>query len=105
MSLSSYGVYPRHFSGILGIITSPLIHGDFSHLFSNTIPLAILGTGIFYFYPNAAVKALGIIYLLSNTLVWLFAREVFHIGASGIVYGFVFLSFFSAGFFEEIINR
>jgi membrane associated rhomboid family serine protease len=98
INLFGFGVLPRHFSGLLGILTSPLIHGDFSHLFSNTIPLIILGAGVFYFYPHAAYKALAIIYLMSNTLVWLFAREVCHIGASGIVYGFVAFFFFSGVF-------
>ncbi len=98
ISLSNYGVLPRHFSGLPGILTSPLIHGDFSHLLSNTIPLIILGSGIFYFYPNAAFKAMAVVYLLSNTLVWLFAREVYHIGASGIIYGFVSFFFFSGVF-------
>lgn len=98
LNLDQYGVLPRHISGLAGILASPLIHGDFSHLFSNTIPLIILGTGIFYFYPHAAIKALAVIYLMSNTLVWLFGREVFHIGASGIVYGFVAFFFFSGVF-------
>lgn len=97
-SLNNFAVLPRNFSGLPGILTSPLIHGDFSHLFSNTIPLVILGTGLFYFYPNAAFKALAIIYLVSNTLVWFLAREVFHIGASGIIYGFVSFFFFSGVF-------
>ena len=40
------GVLPRDVNGLTGIITSPLIHADFSHLFSNTVPLLVLGIGL-----------------------------------------------------------
>ncbi|MFN3694934.1 MAG: rhomboid family intramembrane serine protease, partial [Ignavibacterium sp.] len=92
------GVLPRSLSGILGIFTSPLIHSNFSHLISNTIPLAIMGLGIFYFYPNAAYKVFAFVYFCTGLLVWIFAREVYHIGASGIVYAFVSYLFFSGIF-------
>lgn len=92
------GVYPRRFSGIIGIITSPLIHSNYSHLISNTIPLAVMGLGIFYFYPKAAYKVFAFVYFCTGVLVWLFAREVYHIGASGIVYAFVSYLFFSGIF-------
>ena len=51
LNLFTYGVYPRSIAGLFGIILSPFIHSDFNHLFSNSIPLLILGTGIIYFYP------------------------------------------------------
>lgn len=92
------GVLPRHFSGLIGIITSPLIHSGYSHLISNTIPLAVMGLGIFYFYPKAAYKVFAFVYFCTGILVWLFAREVYHIGASGIVYAFVAYLFFSGIF-------
>ncbi|MBI5661231.1 MAG: rhomboid family intramembrane serine protease [Ignavibacterium album] len=92
------GVLPRSLSGLVGILTSPLIHSNFSHLISNTIPLAIMGLGIFYFYPNAAYKVFAFVYFCTGLLVWIFAREVYHIGASGIVYAFVSYLFFSGIF-------
>ncbi|MGB5529342.1 MAG: hypothetical protein WBQ32_05170, partial [Ignavibacteriaceae bacterium] len=48
------GILPRNLTGLLGIITSPMVHGDFSHLISNTIPLVILGWIIFFFYPKVS---------------------------------------------------
>jgi membrane associated rhomboid family serine protease len=92
------GVYPRHLSGIIGVLTSPLIHSNYSHLISNTVPLAVMGLGIFYFYPKAAYKVFAFVYFCTGILVWLFAREVYHIGASGIVYAFVSYLFFSGIF-------
>jgi membrane associated rhomboid family serine protease len=95
------GIFPRNFSGLIGIFTSPIIHGGFSHLISNTAPLVFLGLGIFYFYPKVAYKVFTIIYLGSGILVWIFGREVYHIGASGIIYGFVSFVFFSGIFRKD----
>ena len=89
------GVFPRHKTGLIGIFTFPLIHADFSHLFSNSIPILILGALLFYFYRGIAFYSFLGIYLLPGLWVWLFARENYHIGASGIVYGlaaFLFVS-------------
>jgi len=96
--LSKLGLLPRNLVGLLGILTSPLIHADFSHLISNTIPLIILGWIIFYFHPKVSYILFIFIYLVTGLLVWIFARQVYHIGASGIVYGFVSFLFFSGIF-------
>lgn len=96
--LSKIGLLPRNLLGLLGIFTSPLIHADFSHLISNTIPLIILGWIIFSFYPKVSYILFLFIYFVTGLLVWIFARQVFHIGASGIVYGFVSFLFFSGIF-------
>lgn len=98
IDLTRMGILPRNFTGLLGIITSPMVHGDFSHLISNTIPLVVLGWIIFFFYPKVSYLAFGFIYFFTGLLVWIFARQVYHIGASGVVYGFVSFLFFSGIF-------
>ena len=94
--LSQYGLQPLHLKGLMGIITSPLLHEGFSHLFANSVPLFLLGALLFYFYREIAWKILILIYLLTGIWVWVFARgNAVHIGASGVVYGlaaFLFLS-------------
>ena len=95
ISFAKFGILPRHISGLIGIITYPLIHASFSHLISNSIPLLFLGLGLFYFYPKSASKVFGLIYFLPGILIWLFARTAYHIGASGLVYGLVTYFFFS----------
>jgi membrane associated rhomboid family serine protease len=95
ISFIKYGLLPHHLSGMLGIITYPLIHANFNHLISNSIPLLFLGTGLLYFYPESALKVFAIIYFLPGILIWLFARTAYTIGASGLVYGFVTFFFFS----------
>ena len=51
LNFGKLGVYPRHLEGLPGILTSPLIHGSWEHLFYNSISFLILGAVIFWFYP------------------------------------------------------
>jgi len=99
--LSSFGILPRKLSGLTGILTSPFIHADFSHLISNSITLFLLFFGILYFYRSSVIKVFFIIYILDGFLVWLFARQSYHIGASGLIYGFASFLFFSGVFRKD----
>lgn len=85
--LGFLGVYPLKWSGLIGIITGPLIHGNFSHLIANSVPLIILGAFLVYFYDSLAYRIFIMIYLVTGFWVWVFARDAYHIGASGVVYG------------------
>ncbi len=98
LDLGRMGILPRDMIGILGIISGPIVHANFSHLLSNTMPLLILGWAIFFFYSKVSYKSFIVIYVLTGLFVWLFARQVYHIGASGIVYGLVSFLFFSGIF-------
>ena len=89
---TDFGILPRTLHGSIGIITSPLIHGDVVHLLSNTFPLVFLGVGILYFYPRIGLQVSLLIYVMTGFWVWVAARQAMHIGASGLVYGlFAFL--------------
>ena len=101
-NLGFLGNYPRSIPGLLGIITSPLIHADYKHLFSNSLHLLILLIGTFYFYRQIAFKVVTIIYFLSGIGVWLMARESYHIGASGLLYGLASFLFFSGLFRKNL---
>lgn len=95
LNYTVFGVYPRDASGLKGILFSPFIHGSLEHLGNNSLPILILGTALFYFYGKLGIKVIFVLYFLSGFLVWLSARESFHIGSSGIVYalaGFIFMS-------------
>lgn len=99
-NFNKFGVFPREISGILGVFSSPFIHGDTNHLFNNSIPLFVLSTCLFYFYNKVAVKVLVYGGLLTGILTWIIARESYHIGASGIVY-----LLFSFVFFSGLIKK
>jgi membrane associated rhomboid family serine protease len=85
--LTHLGVYPQKIKGLVGILFSPLIHGSWEHLMSNSVPLLVLGTMLFYFYPKPAWKVFLLLYFVTGIWVWFGARQAFHIGSSGIVYG------------------
>ena len=57
------------------------------HIVSNTFPLLILGSILFFYYKRIAGKVFLGAYFFTNILVWLLARPAYHIGASGLVYG------------------
>ncbi len=94
-SFAGYGIFPKSFAGLPGILFAPFIHSDYNHLLSNTVPLILFGLSIIYFYPKSSVWIFSIIYLITGLSVWLFGREAFHIGASGLIYGFAAFLFFS----------
>jgi membrane associated rhomboid family serine protease len=84
-----FGVRPREWLGLVGIVTAPLVHGDFAHLVANSVPLLVLGAVMLFLYPHASLRVLPAVYLGPGVLVWLFGRDSVHIGASGLVYGLV----------------
>jgi membrane associated rhomboid family serine protease len=98
-----FGIFPGKVAGLKGIILSPLIHGNLTHLVNNSVPFLLLLTAIFYFYQKVAWRVFFYSYLLTGILVWTFARPSYHIGASGLVYSFAaFL--FASGIIRRNIN-
>ncbi len=97
--MAALGVYPRHPAGIKGIFLSPFIHSqDVMHLINNSVPLFVSMAVILFFFRRVAFKAFFVIWILTGAGVWLFGRPVLHIGASGVVYGFVAFIFWNGIF-------
>jgi membrane associated rhomboid family serine protease len=94
-SFVRFGVYPRTWHGLKGILFAPFIHSGFSHLINNTVPLFLFSLSVLYFYKNIGYRVLLSSYLASGILVWIGARASFHIGASGVVYALAAFLFFS----------
>jgi len=92
---TEYGVFPRNFNGLIGILFSPLIHSDVNHLLSNSLPVIILCLLIFNFYSQIAKKIFIYLYFISGLWLWCIGRESFHIGASGLIYAMASFLFFS----------
>lgn len=85
--INAYGIIPRTQSGLIGIFTSPFLHGGFYHLISNSIPLFVLLLTLSVFYEKRWIPVVTIIILVGGGLTWLFAGYGNHIGASGVIYG------------------
>lgn len=95
ISLVEWGVFPREWRGLPGILFSPFIHSGFSHLISNSVPFFILFFALIYFYRRISYRIFIILYLLSGLTVWLAGRPAWHIGASGVVYALAAFHFVS----------
>jgi membrane associated rhomboid family serine protease len=103
-----WGIFPRKLYGLKGILTAPLIHGSWKHLFSNAVPfLSLLGVSM-YFYRIVAVRGLVMIWILTGGAVWLLGNffdnetgNFSHIGASGVVYGLVAFVFWNGVFVKS----
>ncbi|MBP6680470.1 MAG: rhomboid family intramembrane serine protease [Saprospiraceae bacterium] len=103
LDLRRLGVFPREVDGLPGILTGPLIHGSWEHLFSNSVSFIMLGAVLFWFYPRIALRSIIWLYLLSGFGIWISGQPFsYHIGASGIVYGMVSLVFWSGVFRRNV---
>ncbi len=98
------GILSRHVSGLKGILLSPVIHGSISHLFSNLPPLLFSVFLIHFFYRKQFWSIFVLNYLLTGIMVWLFSREVYHIGASGVVYALISFIFWAGVFVRNITS-
>ena len=93
---SHLGVTPHTAHGLVGILTLPFLHSNWEHLLSNTVPVFVLGTALYYCYPTLANRVLILSYLASGLLTWCIGNPgSTHIGASALVYGLNFFLIFS----------
>ena len=102
LDFGHFGILPRKLSGLLGVLTGPLVHGGLGHLASNSGPLLVLFASILFFYRKVAFRAFSWIYIMTGLWVWVGARTSYHIGASGVVYGLAAFMFFSGVFRKDI---
>ncbi len=101
LHLWQWGLYPRTFKGLIGIVTMPFIHGDIFHLINNTIPLIILTTLLYHFYRKFFYRIIALIWFTSGLWTWVIARPSYHIGASAMIYGLAAFIFFAGLILKE----
>ena len=70
----TWGIYPKETKGIMGILTSPLIHADWGHLFANTFPLLFLLWCLLYFYRDLGIGILFFIWIVSGILTFIIGK-------------------------------
>ena len=85
-----------------GILLSPLLHGSFSHLMSNTFPLLLLGGFVAIRGAKTLIGVSLLVIVLGGLLVWIVGRPAIHIGASGLVFGY-FGFLVAQGWYERSI--
>lgn len=87
-------IEPRNWKSLpLGLLTSPFLHANWSHFFSNTFSFWVLGflTLTQRLNFNNAARTFGqislIILILGGVCTWMLGRSGHHIGASGWIFG------------------
>lgn len=97
--------------GLLGILTSPLLHGNLEHIGGNSIPIIALMFLLYLFYPKIADRVFIMGWIFTGFLVWILPPIDFltgeyqytcTIGASGVVYVLAFFLFFSGVFKKDL---
>jgi len=89
-SFDRWGIRPRQFEGLFGIVTAPFLHAGFGHLISNTIPFLVLGCIIAAAGVQRFVQVTVIVGVIAALGTWLIGPSgTVHIGASGIVFGYL----------------
>lgn len=87
ISLYQWGIKALTLKGLRGVLFMPFLHGDIEHILNNSFGILTLGTLLFYFYKEIALKIFVFIFLISGIWTWTIARGGYHIGASAVIYG------------------
>jgi membrane associated rhomboid family serine protease len=82
------GIRPRSLIGLDGIVFAPFLHASFLHLYSNAIPLILVGTFVLASGGKRFLRVTAFVALASGLGVWFLASNT-TIGASGVILGFV----------------
>ena len=89
-SLLVLGVIPRTTIGLRGILFAPFLHASLNHIVANSIPFLVLGWMVMlrdqrHFIPVTLAAMVG-----SGLTAWLLgASGSVHIGASGVIFGYL----------------
>lgn len=106
-ALLSLGVIPRTTIGLRGILFAPFLHANLAHIMANSITFIVLGWLVMlrdarHFVPVTILAMVG-----SGLMAWLLgAPRSVHIGASGVIFGylgFLILSGWFARSFASIV--
>ena len=87
--LDQFGILPRHPSSLWGIFFMPFLHGNFPHLMANTVPFITLGWLVMVRSIRDFWLATAIVIVVGGAGVWLFGSPGYHVGASGLIFGYL----------------
>ena len=104
-SAAGYGIVPRSWDGLSGIAAAPFIHASWAHLIANSIPFAVLGSFILINGVGEFLFVFFVTGLVAGAGTWLFgASNTQHVGASGIVLGFMSFLLFRSAFDRKLTS-
>ncbi|MGY4719454.1 rhomboid family intramembrane serine protease [Naumannella huperziae] len=87
--LDRFGIAPREVDALPGILAAPFLHGDLGHLVANTGTFIVLGIAVALLTRHFWSVTIGVA-VLGGLGVWLLGPPgTVHIGASGVIYGYL----------------
>ncbi len=89
--LDRHGIVPRRVDGLDGVLYAPFLHASWSHLIANTVPFVVLGVLALVVCRTAARWLVVTLFVVvaGGVGTWLAARGGIHLGASGLVFGYL----------------
>ncbi len=87
--LQRNGIRPRRRDGLDGIGWAPFLHSDFGHVASNSVPLLALGGLVAIRGMRYWARITMVVIAVGGGLTWALAGSGNHIGASGVVFGYL----------------
>jgi membrane associated rhomboid family serine protease len=102
-ALLGFGIIPRSLIGLRGILFAPFLHGSFAHLLANSIPFAMMGWFVMLRDSRHFLRVTAAAMLGSGLVAWLLgATGSVHVGASGLIFGYLGFLMFSGWYTRSI---
>jgi membrane associated rhomboid family serine protease len=88
--LDRFGLKPRHVDGLWGVVTMPFLHSSYGHMFSNTVPVVLIGWVLLLSGLRTWATVTVLVVLVGGVLTWLVGPgHSVIVGASGMVFGWL----------------
>jgi membrane associated rhomboid family serine protease len=101
LHLDDDGIYPRNVGHLWGILTSPFLHLNWSHLIGNTVPFLFMGLIIALRGALRLAAVTAVVIVVGGFGTWLIGpSHSVTVGASGVVFGYA-TYLFSIGLFNR----
>lgn len=97
--MDSFALVPRTLSGLVGVLTMPLVHQEVSQLLNNTFPLAILLV-LLAGSKSFPWRILAGLWLGGGLILWSCGKPEGHWGAAPVIFGLISFLIL-AGFLEK----
>ena len=84
------GLEPRQTDDLGGILFAPLLHGPWTHLMANTVPLLVFGFLLLLAGVRRWLAVTAVVWLVGGIGVWLTGGAgTVHVGASVLIFGWL----------------
>lgn len=88
-ALDNLGIVPRTVTGLVGVPLAPFLHGNWEHLISNSLGVLTAGSLVALHGPKKFRDVTIMSGLAAGLGTWAAGRTAVHLGASGVVYGYM----------------